>query len=170
MTSEEEETKRACAVVGELILITSALDNQLNQVCISVLALADSPMLEPLVASIDSARKVELLKAYASKITSAAWKKGLKDHAEAVEVVNRARNVAAHSTLSFQDGRAALHSIAAAKLFKSIDLKTKTTERIDLSELEKAIRKGEATLASGVNLLENFKRIAAERERAENRG
>ena len=161
----DDEAKRAYAIVGELVLIASALDHQLNHICISVLALTESPMLESVVASIDSARKIEILRGYATKITSAQWKMGLKDHADAVEAVNRARNIAAHSVMLFEDGKPVLHSPAAAKLFKAIDLKSKTAAKTNIGTLERAIRKAEVALSSGGNLLKNFERVAAERER-----
>lgn len=169
MSSEEEETRRACAIVGELVLIASALDHQLNRICISVLALTESPMLGPVVASIDSTRKIEILKAYATKITAPEWMKALKAHAEAVEDVNRLRNTATHSVLSFQGGKAVLSSSSAAKLFRSINLTTKTAEKVSFSKLEAAIKKGEAALGTGVDLLENFERVAAERAKSTRR-
>ena len=162
---DKKKVRRACAIVGELVLIASALDHQLNHICISVLALTQSPMLEPVVASLDSARKVEILKAYASKITAIEWKKALKAQAEAVEKVNRSRNIAAHSVMSFENGEPVLTSPAAAKLFKSIDLATKTAEKIRFTELEEAIKGAEAALGSGMKLLENFSRVEAERKR-----
>lgn len=165
MTSKEEETKRAYALVGELVLIAAALDQQLNRICIAVLALVDSPMLEPLVASVDSARKIEILKAYATKITAKQWKKGLNDHARAVEAVNRWRNIAAHSVMAFDNGKAVLEAPAAAKIIKTLDLTTKKAEKVDLGKLEDAIHKGEAAYNAGITLLQNFERVRAARAR-----
>jgi phosphoenolpyruvate synthase/pyruvate phosphate dikinase len=154
--------KREYATVGELVLIASALDYQLNHICILVLGLAASTMLEPVVASIDSAQKIEILKAYATKITKPEWKKALKAHAEIVEEVNRWRNIAAHSVMSFKAGAPVLTSPAAAKLFKALDLTTKTAETITIDQLVAAVRKGERGLGSGETLLVNFARVAAE--------
>lgn len=160
-----EEMRNAYAIVGELVLIASALDYQLNRICISVLALIEAPMLEPVIATIDSSRKIEILKIYAAKIADPGWRKGLSDHVTAVEAVNKARNIAAHSVMTFEGGRHVLSSPAAAKLLKTIDLTTKTARKVDIAELQNAIRKGEAALGSGENLLENFRRLNAERER-----
>lgn len=165
MKHEEEEARRACEIVGELVLIASALDHQLNHICISVLSLVESPLLESVVASIDSARKIEILKAYAGKITAQEWKKAIKAHAEAVEEVNRLRNTAAHSVLSFRNGKSVLSSPSAVKLLKSIDIATRTAELVSLDKLAAAIKKGEAAHASGVKVLENFQRVAAERKK-----
>jgi hypothetical protein len=165
ITTEDDEIRRAFGIVGELVLMASALDYQLNQICISVLPLTPSPMLEPVVASIDSSRKVEILKAYASKIRAPDWKKAIRSHAKAVEEVNRWRNIAAHSVMSVRAGRPVLFSPAAAKLFRAIDLSSKTAERIDLARLEQAIITAEKAHAGGVNLLQNFDRVATERAR-----
>ena len=41
----ERETERACTAVGHSILISSSLDEQLNQICILLLAFKETPML-----------------------------------------------------------------------------------------------------------------------------
>ncbi|MDB5596248.1 MAG: hypothetical protein JWM36_3209 [Hyphomicrobiales bacterium] len=164
-SAETDEIKRAYAIVGELVMLASALDNQMNVVCITALGLDKTPMLEPVVASLDSARKVEILKALAQKISSPSWKKSLVDYAKAVEKVNRARNVAAHSLLEIDRGKAVLTSTAAAKLFKSIDLQKKTVEKVALSHLEDGIRIAETTLHTGENVIANFEKADAEFKR-----
>ena len=165
MVPQEEAVHRACAIVGELVLIASALDVQVNHVCISVLALTNSPMLEPIVATIDSPRKIEILRAYAAKIDAPQWRSALKKYVKSVEAVNKSRNIAAHSVISFQDGEAVLTSPAAAKLLKSINLADRTGEKLSFTKLERAIRKAEETLGTGVNLIANFDRVAEERAR-----
>ena len=168
MASEktEPETERACKAVGHLILVSSALDEQLNQICILALALKETPMLAPAVASIDSSRKIEILKEYSKKLKSSEWKKEIKHHAERVESINRVRNVAAHSVLSFDErGNAILKSTALAKIFKDLDLETKSIGRPDMGQFESAAQNGLAALTSGKVLIENLKRVADERSR-----
>jgi DNA-binding XRE family transcriptional regulator len=74
-----ERFRAAYAVVGELVLLTTALDHQLNHILIQVLHLADSPMLEAVIATLDINRKIEMLKARAKHISSATWKKKSTD-------------------------------------------------------------------------------------------
>lgn len=161
--AERQEARRACAIVGELVLTASALDHQLNRICISALALVECPMLEPMVASLDSARKIEILRAFSTKIAAPQWRKAIRDHAETVEKVNRARNTAAHSVLSFQKEKAVLSSPAAAKLLRSIDLTTMSADRISLGKLEAATRAAEKALGVGENLLMNLRLVATKR-------
>lgn len=161
----EATARHAYSVVGELVLIASALDSQLNKICIATLDLKASVLLEPAIGSIDSARKIEILKTYASKLKAAGWKKGIIKHAEAVENINRWRNIAAHSVISFHRGRVALISPAAAKLLRSIDIASKSASKVDLEDLEQAIRRAEAALGSGENLLKNLERVNQERDR-----
>jgi hypothetical protein len=162
----ERATERACAAVGHLILISSSLDEQLNRICILLLALKETPMLEPAIASIDSSRKVEILKEYSKKMSAKDWKKEVKRHAERVESINRTRNIAAHSVLSFdKDGKAVFRSTGLAKMFKALDLETKSIDRPDLGQFERAAESGLAALASGKDLIENLKRVALERSR-----
>lgn len=162
---KDEAYREMYAAVGELVLIATALDHQLNHVCIALFELPVAPMVEPVVASLNSPRKIEMIKARAALINAPDWKKGFKSHVEAVEAVNRARNSAAHSVMSTRDGRPVLASPAAAKLLKTIDLKTKTTSVIVLEDLRSSIRRGEAALGSGQNLLDNLERLRAERQR-----
>jgi hypothetical protein len=137
--------------------MASALHDQLNHICISLLALTASPMLESVMASVESARKIEIVKMYAkSIIKEPTWAKGLREHVDAVEDVNRVRNVAAHSVMRLESGRVVLRSPAAAKLLKAIDLDKKTVPPILLESLAKAIKNGEAALASCANLLDNL--------------
>ena len=166
--SGNEAYREMYAIVGELILIANALDHQLNRICISLFDLPDAPMVEPIVASLDSARKIEIIKAYASRLKSQDWKKGLKSHAKAVEVINSARNAAAHSVLSIKQDGAVLTSPAAAKLLKAIDLQTKTADTIQIDDLRSSIKKAEATLGSGENVIENLARLQIERRRRAN--
>src|SRR5258708_5522892 len=60
--SRDARFRAAYGVVGELILLATALDHQLNHVLIQVLHLAESPMLEAVVATLDPVRKIEMLK------------------------------------------------------------------------------------------------------------
>lgn len=157
--------ERAYSVVGEMILIGSAVDQQMNRVCMLALRLGDTAMLESVFATLDSARKVEILKALASKITAVEWKKRLRAHADEVEVVNRWRNIAAHSVLTFKGETVVLHSPAVAKLFKVLDLSGKSAEHTELGQLESAIGRADKLLAAGRLLIDNLKRISEEADR-----
>jgi hypothetical protein len=53
MPVKEGKWKDACATVGELVLLYTALDHQLNHIIIEVMHLAPSPMLETVVATLD---------------------------------------------------------------------------------------------------------------------
>jgi hypothetical protein len=163
--AEGEEAQRLYAVVGELVLTAAGLDDQLNRICIKVLNLGEAIMTEPVVASLDARAKIEILKENAKKISQPIWKKALKDHLEALEKVNKWRNIASHSIMSFKDGHAVLSSMAAAKLLKSIDLASKTATKTKTADLEKAILIGREAFATGENLIANFGRVATEFKR-----
>jgi hypothetical protein len=166
---ESRQSERACAIVGELVLTASALDDQLNRICVTLLDLDKATMAPPIVASLDSSKKIEILKAYARTLKKGqTWRKGILDRLEAVEEINRARNIAAHCVMALEGGNAVLRSMAAAKLFKSIDLATKTAKSVQLEFLQDAIKKGQGALGSGANVLENLGRMAAERTRRSN--
>lgn len=161
----EDEHRRAYALVGELVLLASALDYQLNHVLIAMLGLEPSPMLEPVVASLDSNRKIAILKQFAGTIKAKQWTDALKLHLNKVDDVNRVRNLAAHNLLTFEDGVHGLWSPAATKLLASIDFMKRAPKKIPLARVEEAVRKGEVALGSGQNLIENLARVNAERQR-----
>jgi hypothetical protein len=64
MTEDDKAPRNveAFTVVGELVMISSAIDHLLNNVLIEVLDLGGASLLEPVVATLDPPRKVEILK------------------------------------------------------------------------------------------------------------
>lgn len=159
--TDENGLKVAHQIIGELILITSALDRQLNDIVIEVMQLEKTPFLSPVIASLDCARKVEILKAASRKINTGKFSKELMKHAKNVEQVNANRNIAAHSVLVMNQGNAELVPVSAAKIFKSLDLDKKTLQTHQMSEFEQAIEKAYNTIGSGDNLIKNFGRAKA---------
>lgn len=160
--AEIERSREAFAVVGELVMLSTALDWQLNRVLVTVLDLGESLMIEPVVATLDPARKIEILKARASHMPKNDWRKHLSKYVECVEAVFKQRNVACHTPPVLQDGVWTFKPVAAAKLLKKIDLKRKVVAASLIEEFRAAIKTGEAALGQGVNLEENFKRANAE--------
>jgi hypothetical protein len=151
------------AAVGELILLASALDHQLNRACIVLLALPHSPVLESLVASIDATRKLEIVKSCAAEVQEPSWRKALKKHAELVEEVNRRRNVAAHGTMMMDEGRWVLFSPTVPKILRSINAIKQSKDRLYAEDVEESVRKGNEALSSGQLMLTNLDRLQAER-------
>ncbi|MGH9866306.1 MAG: helix-turn-helix transcriptional regulator [Candidatus Acidiferrales bacterium] len=154
----------AYAVVGELVLMATALDHQLNHVLIQVLHLADSPMLEAVVATLDINRKVEILKARSKYISNKTWQRALETYLDKLEKVSRWRNIACHTALIPDEKHGAVFAPAAAAMLKSLQLgEFPTTKRIPITDLPSNIRLGESALADGQTLLHNFQILNAER-------
>ena len=72
MPVEEGKWKDACASVGELVLLYTALDHQLNRIIIEVM---QAPMLEAVVATLDPRQKIEMLKSRVGHVRQPDWKK-----------------------------------------------------------------------------------------------
>ncbi len=128
MTAKKDETehnRETYAIVGELVLISSALDTLLNQVMIEVLELGSSLMVMPVVASLDPARKIEILKARAAHFPKGDWKEGVNSFVKKVETVFKHRNIACHTPPKLEAGKWTLKPIAAAKLMKKLNIKEK---------------------------------------------
>jgi hypothetical protein len=164
-----DPNKEAFAIVGELVMISAALDDLLNRVFISALHLGDAPLVEPVIATLDPARKTEILKARAAQIRGARnatdWKKHLKQFCDKVESVYRQRNIACHTPAVLHEGVWSFRPSAAAKLLKNLDIDAKTLRNSSLNDLKIAIATAETALAEGNTLIENFQRTNAELNR-----
>lgn len=166
MPTDDPEWRKALSLVGEIVQLASALDHQLTHVVISILHLTNSPLLEPVIATLDSSRKVEILKGRAKHIKQHEWRKPIEKYVDLVEQVNKARNIACHSQLLRNDSRFEFSSSQAAKLFKGLKLEdVPTVERTPLETIATNILTAEKALGSGQNLMENFERFHQELER-----
>jgi hypothetical protein len=160
--SKEDCNKVAYATVGELILITNALDYQLATVVIEVLNLGQAVMLMPVVMTLDPARKIEILKMHTTHISQPDWKKGLSGYIKKIERVLRYRNIACHTQPVLKDNKWTLVPFAAAKMLRNIDVKQKTLSSVSMADLRETISTAEDALGAGENLIENFQRVNAE--------
>ncbi|SRR6266851_4213731 len=151
------------AIVGELVLTSNILDYLLAEVLIEFLDLGRSPMLMPVILTLDPARKIEILKERAKRIDQPDWKKGVKSFVDEAERVFKYRNIACHAQPTMDKGTWMLRPSAAAKLLKNIDVQNKSIKGVSFDELKTAISTAEAALRSGTNLIGIFKRANAER-------
>jgi len=159
--------RAAYGVVGELVLLATALDHQLNHVLIQVLHLAESPMLESVVGTLDTVRKIEMVKERSRFIAQSRWQKSLVSYIDKLERVSKWRNIACHTPLiPDQTHGATFVPTKAARLLKTLQLgKEPVAKRVPYIELKSAITLGESALADGVALIENFQRVNAERKK-----
>jgi len=167
LSTGTERFRAAYSVVGELVLLTTALDHQLNHVLIQVLHLADSPMLEAVVATLDMNRKIEMLRARAKHINNTTSQKALLTHLDKLKKINGRCNIACHTAL-IPDGEhgAVFAPAAAAKLMKNLQLgDSPSLDKIPISEISSVIKIGESALFEGQQLIHNFERLNAERTR-----
>lgn len=157
---EKSKTAEAYAIVGELILMASMLDYQVNIVLIEFLHLQHSPMLEPTIATLDISRKIEIIKSRCQTMPKGDWRKNTEKYIEMIENVQRNRNKVAHGIMRIKNGRPILTFAAAAKLLKHLDFKSETLNSMDFSEFIPSIRKGEKALQLGDAILGNLDRLS----------
>jgi hypothetical protein len=163
MPTHDAKWRAAFAHIGEIVLLASALDHQLTNVVIEVLPLLKSPLLEPVVATLDSGRKIEILKGRMKHISNADWKTPLAKYVDLVEDVNRSRNTVCHSQMVRNGDKFSFVSSNAAKLFKGLKLSgVPTVERVSLDAVLPAIHKAEKALGAGQALIQNFQRAQEE--------
>lgn len=158
---EAKQNKEIYAVVGELVLIATALDTLLNAVVVEVLHLGSSPLIEPVVATLDSVRKIEILKERAPFIHNEEWKKRVTGFVSKAESVFRHRNIACHMPAVLEDGKWTLTPVSAARVLKHLDLEKPKAKRFSFDDLKSGISTGEAALGEGLGVVENFKRANA---------
>jgi transcriptional regulator with XRE-family HTH domain len=159
--------RAAYGVVGELILITTALDYQLNHILIQVLHLTESPMLESVIATLEMNRKIEMLKARSKHIQRPNWRTAVLSHLEKLERIWKWRNIAAHTALIPDDKDGAVFApAAAAKLLKSFQVDEEpVANRTPISDLKPIIKLAESALYDGQKILLNFVKVNEERVR-----
>jgi hypothetical protein len=166
MPVQEPEWKDACAVIGEVALLYSALDHQLNHIIIEVAQLEYAPMLESVVATLDPRQKIEILKSRAGHIRQKDWQKPLKTHADRLERVARIRNIVCHIPLvpNKTTGKFEFAPAAASKILKSLkinDDRTYTFDRLALDQVKDIIPVAERALGGGEDILRHFNKIRA---------
>jgi hypothetical protein len=173
MPVAEGKWKDACAAVGELALLYTALDHQLNRIIIEieVMHLEISPMLESVVATLDARQKIEMLKSRAGHVEKADVKKALKTHADRLERVSRMRNAACHTPLVPKgDGGLEFAPAAASKLLKSMTVRSRddyTVERLTLERVLEVIPLAEKALGGGEDILSYYAKVRAAISRKE---
>jgi transcriptional regulator with XRE-family HTH domain len=163
--SQDTKFRAAYAIVGELVLIATALDHQLNHVLIQVLHITESPMLEAVIATLDTVRKIEMLKARSKHIAESSWRKPVLVYLEKLERISKLRNIAVHTALIPDDKYGAVFApAAAAKLLKTLRLgEEPTAERMPIGDLKSIISLAESALGDGQILIENFQKANASR-------
>jgi hypothetical protein len=164
MPVHEPEWKEACAVIGEVVLLYTALDHQLNHIVIEVMHLFHSPMLETVVATLDPRQKTEILKSRAKHIRQKDWQKALKTHADRLERVARIRNGVCHAPLirGKLKGSFEFAPAAATKILKSVtfvDAKNYNLDRMTIDMVREIIPVAEKALGDGENIRANFAKI-----------
>lgn len=164
--ARDAKFRAAYGVVGELVLLASALDHQLNHVLIQVMPLTESPMLESVISTLDNVRKIEMLKTRSGHITEPRWRKPILSYVGKLETVSKWRNIAAHMPL-IPDNRhdAVFVPTAAAKLLKTLRLDSPVAHKIPVADLKSAIKTGEEALGEGVNIIQNFRNANAARNK-----
>jgi hypothetical protein len=160
-----DRDRETFAVVGELVMLASALDWQLNRILMVVLDLGESLFIEPVVATLDASRKIEILKARVGKMTKNDFRKHLSKYLDQVEAVFKQRNIASHTPPVLENGVWTFKPVAAAKFLKKIELKEKKVAPARIEDFRTAIKTGEGALGAGVNLEDNFSRMNAEKKR-----
>jgi hypothetical protein len=165
MPVHEPEWRDACAVIGEVVLLYTALDTQLNHIVIDVMHLTHSAMLESVVATLDPRQIIEILKSRSKHLKQKDWKKALQTHADRLERVAKIRNAVCHSPLISRDKSKGGFEFAPAtvtKILKSVTIVDATNyslDRLTIDQVKQIIPLAEKALGGGQEILENFAKI-----------
>ncbi len=159
---EQAQMTEFCAAIGELILWASLIDGQLNRALVSMMALPQHAMVEPIVAQLDARPKAELLKKRAKIITNTDWRNKIKNWVERAEKANAKRNVVAHHGIRVVDGKILLHSDQLGKIMDSLDTTggtIKAGESKGLADIKEWIEQAKAAFEEGQNVVANLDRF-----------
>jgi hypothetical protein len=161
MALNDPKWREACAIVGEVPLLYTALDHQLNHIIIEAMHLAHSTMLESVVATLDTRQKLELLKNRGKLIRQADWKKAVLTHADRLDRVSRIRNAVCHTPLIPRGSGFEFAPAAAYKILKSVTIMEKdyVLDRLTLEHVREVIPLAEKALGGGELLIENFVKV-----------
>lgn len=166
---EDERNREVYAIVGELVMLAVALDTLLNSVVVQVLELGSRALIEPVVATLDTPRKLEMLKERIEFIENPDWRKPVAAFVSKVESVFKQRNIACHTPAVLQGGKWTFSPVQAAKVLKFLDLEKPGAKHFPIADMKVAISTAEKALGEGVNIVDNFIRAneMAERKRTE---
>jgi hypothetical protein len=162
ITDEEKREREAYALVGELVLIATAVDSVVNRVVIELLNLGSAGLLEPVIATLESNRKIEIIRERANHIGNAQWKAPLKRFAKKAEKISTYRNMAANWRL-ITETPLKLKPYAAAKMFKNLDVSKKQLTGLTVTDIAPVILTARTLIAEdGPNILSNLRRLNEE--------
>jgi len=157
--------KNVFAIVGELVMSSCGIDWQLNRVLIEVLDIGGPLLVEPVVATLDTRLKIEMLKERAKHISQDDWRKGVNKYCDKVEKVFKIRNIVCHTPAVLKENVWTFKPVAAAKMFKNIDLANVGVKQLSMQEVSSAVITAREALGAGENLIENFQRFNTEKRR-----
>lgn len=170
MSDSETPFIKEYALVGELVLIASAVEHQLTSVLIALLHLTPSPLLFPVIAALDSRRKIEIFKARAAHITGGKrWKENLLNYVDLVERAQKGRNTACHLMPKIDGQTLTFVPIDAARVLKGLDLKQASVKNVKIERLEADLLLARRALGKDEELLANLERVNEELYRRRSR-
>jgi hypothetical protein len=86
---DPEQDKTFYATVGELVILSTTLDDMLNTLLIETFQCGNAAWLPAIIATLDTARKIEILKGQTKAISYATISKPVTDFLNKVEVVTK---------------------------------------------------------------------------------
>jgi hypothetical protein len=166
MSDGETPFIKEYALVGELVLTVSALEHQLTDVLIALLHLTPSPMLFPVVAALDTRRKIDIFKARIAHMPSGSqWKESAMKYVNLAERAQKGRNIACHLMPKIKDRELRFVPIDAARFLKDLDLSQASIKEVKSERLEADLLLAQNALSQGEALLANLERMNQELNR-----
>jgi hypothetical protein len=159
---EPEQDKAFYATVGELVLLSTTLDALLNTLLIEMYRLGNSAWLDAIIGTLDTARKIEILKNQARLSGYAKVSKLTTELLDKVEVVIKQRNIVCHTPSTYENGSWGFRPTTLAKILNRSNIYSPRMIRDSFNNLKAAISTAQAALQAGAELIEYYKRRNAE--------
>lgn len=164
MSEEEsvsEEDKVFYATVGELVVISTTLDAQLNTLLMEMYQLGHSPgksaWLDAIIGTLDTARKIEIIRGSVRRNSYAKVSKPTKEFLDKMDIVIKQRNIVCHTPPTYENGNWGFRPTTAAKILHPSNVYSPTIIPELFNKLKTAIAAGHAALQIGSKLVEFHK-------------
>jgi hypothetical protein len=158
-TDGQEQDKTFYATVGELVILSTILDDMLNTLLIETFQCGNAVWLPAIIATLDTARKIEILKGDVKMKSHVKISKPIRDFLDKVEAVTKQRNIVCHTPPSYENGSWGFRPTTAAKLLHPSNVYNPRMMQESLDKINGAIVTANAALQAGSELIEHYKRM-----------
>jgi len=158
----DDGDKSFYAMVGELVVASTTLDDQMTSLLVYIFSGESNVCFAPILATLDAARKIEIIKAHCKMNSFARIPKALNIYTGKVEKVFKQRNIVCHTPPSREEGKWGYRPVALAKILHPRNTYNSSWAKDSLDKISEAISLAHVALQAGSDLIESYEKHRAE--------